>query len=937
MSEEIRKSGIDIIGDIPWGSHFCQFYRSARDLLDLLVPYFAAGLAANEFCMWITSEPVDNADAEKALAAAVPDLARHVREGRIEIIPHDRWYLAGGTFDADRVLKAWSRKLEEARVRGFEGLRLSGNTFWLEQKDWRAFTDYEAAVNEVIGQSRMLALCTYSLERCGANEVLDVVRNHRFALVRREGTWELVEGAEITRARRTERRLAQFPQQNPYPVLRIGEARDLLFANPPALRFLAAMGSRSSGSLPPALEDLVARAFRQDGLVQADVEDGAGHTYWLTGVRPAGESYVNLYAYDTTARARAERALRESEAKYRVLFEAMAEGFALYELIDDENGRPVDWRVLEVNEAYTRHTGLPRDEIVGRRVSEVFPVSVGDYLPIFAKVVETGEPVDFETYAKAVGRHQHIVTFPAGGRRFANLIEDITERRRTEVLRQALAEQERLRLGAAVELAPEAVVMAEPDGRIVYVNAAFESFNRLAKAAAIGRNYFELVAADPRSVPMREALTGGLAWKGRITLTRPGERAAELEILATPLQDPPGILITERDVTQELILQDQVRQAQKMESLGTLAGGIAHDFNNILGAIVINSELALLDTAEDCPARESLPLVLRAAERGKELVRQITAFSRQQEWGKSDLLIASVVREALALFRATLPATVTLNAAIGAEKATVLGHPAQIHQIVMNLCQNAALAMRDKGGLLDVRLDTTAVDEATAARHADLRPGPYVRLTVADSGCGMPREVLDRIFEPFFTTRSQGEGSGLGLAVVHGIVRSFGGAITVASEPGQGSTFTVFLPLLGEGRGLGEAAAGPAVEPGSGRILLVDDDTTQLQGLGRMLETLGYEVTTRASGPEAKETFARDPAAFDLVITDQTMPRMSGIELAQSLSRVRPDIPIILNTGFSEKINGETVGRNGIRAFLMKPFTISELSALIRRVLKGGR
>ena len=1193
MNSEFRKSGIDVIGDVPWGTHCCQFYRTPEDLLDILVPYFSAGLEANEFCMWITSEPVNRAMAIKAMTDALPGFDRRLRDGQIEILPHDAWYLAGGRFDAARVLDAWAAKLKEARARGYDGLRLSGNTFWLEKKDWKAFTDYEAAVDKVIGQNRILAICTYSLERCGANEILDVIRNHRFALARRESKWEVVESADSERGRQVERRLAQFPQQNPHPVLRVDKNGDILYANPAARRFLAGIGEEAADALPPLIGDVVVRAFEQGGTVESEVVDGEGRAYWVTAIRPPDEDYINLYAYEVTTRMRAEKALRDSEAKYRSLFESMTEGFALYELIEDDHGRPVDWRILEVNEAYVRHTGIPRATVVGQRISELFPAVYAEYLPTFARVVATQTPAEFETYAKAIDRYMHIVTFPVGGRRFASLVEDvsarrkseqalrvseeryralfnnmtegfalheiitdaagrpvdyifldvnpaferltglrrsgvvgrhvrevlpdiepywieaygrvaltgepltferyypeplnrwfevyayrpaplqfavvfmditlrkgteealreserrhersqeiahlgsweldvtadrltwsdevyrifglqpkefaatyeaflaavhpddrdavdaaylgslregrdtyeiehriirrdsgevrtvhekcehfrnaagqvvrsigmvldITERKRAEALRQALIEQERLRLGAAVEMASEAVVMADQEGRILYVNAAFEKINRLNKAAAVNRNYFELIAGDAPAAEMRAFVGRGEAWNGHLKLERPGERAVELEVVATPVKEPPGILITERDITQEVVLQEQVRQAQKMEALGTLAGGIAHDFNNILGAITINTELALLDAEEGCPARESLPLILRAAERGKELVKQIVTFSRQREWERSPLRIAPIVQEALQLFRATLPESVAVHETIGAESAAVEAHPAQVHQILSNLCQNASLAMRGKPGRLEVKLDTAYVDAAMAARHSGLKPGPYVRLSVADSGCGMSREVLSRVFEPFFTTRSPGEGSGLGLSVVHGIVKSYGGAITAYSEVGKGSTFSVFLPLLPEDSRLPEKMSAPSAETGTERILLVDDDPVQLKSLARMLEKLGYKVTARASGQTAATAFKRNPNAFDLVVTDQTMPRMSGLELAKSLVQIRPDIPIILNTGFSERVNGESVGKDGIRAFIMKPFTARELSGLIRRVIKGG-
>jgi two-component system, cell cycle sensor histidine kinase and response regulator CckA len=436
---------------------------------------------------------------------------------------------------------------------------------------------------------------------------------------------------------------------------------------------------------------------------------------------------------------------------------------------------------------------------------------------------------------------------------------------------------------------------------------------------------------------MREALTRGRPWNGRLALPRPGERAAELEVVATTVTEPPGILITERDITREVLLQDQVRQAQKMEALGTLAGGIAHDFNNILGAIFINTELAILDTHDNCPAHDTLPLILKAAQRGKELVQQISAFSRRQAGPKSVVRLEPVVREALGLFRATLPSNVALEESIAAGGAIVQAHPSQVHQIISNLCQNAALAMGGRPGRLEVRLDTAVVDPDTAARHDGLEPGPYARLAVADSGCGMPPEVLDRVFEPFFTTRAPGEGSGLGLSVVHGIVKSCGGAITAYSEAGRGSTFNIFLPLVPENGETVEADLPADTEPGRERILLVDDDPGQLESFSRMLGRLGYTVTVRSSGPAAEAAFREGPEDFDLVITDQTMPGMTGTELARRLVALRPDVRIVLNTGFSQKVNGETVGRDGIRAFIMKPFTSREISRVIREALREGR
>jgi len=371
-------------------------------------------------------------------------------------------------------------------------------------------------------------------------------------------------------------------------------------------------------------------------------------------------------------------------------------------------------------------------------------------------------------------------------------------------------------------------------------------------------------------------------------------------------------LITEKDVTRENALQRQLRQSQKMEALGTLAGGIAHDFNNVLGAIIVNTELALMDLEASHPARSPLPLVLQAANRGKDLVKQIITFSRQKTWDRKPLEIAPVVREAAKFMRSTLAKDVAIHVTIAPDCGSVMGDPSQIHQIVVNLCQNAALAMGEKGGILDVKLDQAHIDSAMIERHPDLKAGRYARLTVADNGCGIAKADLERIFEPFFTTRGPGGGTGLGLAVVHSIVKGYNGAITVYSEPGKGSVFNLYIPKLENENVPAKVSRAARPVKGQGNILLVEDEAAQRESLALSLGRLGYKV----------------------VITDQTMPRMSGLELAAEIVKVRPDLPIILCTGFSEKINSGTVGRNGIREFLMKPFTLQEISNLISKVLK---
>lgn len=379
-------------------------------------------------------------------------------------------------------------------------------------------------------------------------------------------------------------------------------------------------------------------------------------------------------------------------------------------------------------------------------------------------------------------------------------------------------------------------------------------------------------------------------------------------------------------------LDEQVRQGQKMQAIGTLAGGIAHDFNNILAAILGYTELASEDIPRDSLPWRNLQHVLTAAARARELVQQIMAFSRQSTPQRQPVDLHLLVREMLSLLRASLPSTIEIRQHIATDIGTVLAAPTQLHQVLLNLCANAERAMRATGGVLDVRLEAVHVDATLAAAHPELTPGPHARLTVRDTGHGMAPEVLERIYEPFFTTKDVGEGTGMGLAVAHGIVASHGGAMTVTSAPGKGTTFAIYLPCSDEPAT--DATAGDDPVPrGHERILFVDDEAV-LVALGQeMLTRLGYAVAAYTSSTEALAAFCAAPHRFDLVITDQTMPKMTGEALTRALREIRPDLPIILCTGFSHTMTEDQAVALGIDAFLMKPLVARELGRVIRRIL----
>ena len=347
----------------------------------------------------------------------------------------------------------------------------------------------------------------------------------------------------------------------------------------------------------------------------------------------------------------------------------------------------------------------------------------------------------------------------------------------------------------------------------------------------------------------------------------------------------------------------QLRQAEKMQAIGTLAGGIAHDFNNILGVILGQAEMIeMFDAKKDTKLRSRVKELIKASDRAKELVEQILTFSRQTAQKKEPVRLSSIVKEAAKFLRATIPSTIEIRQNIKGLAGKVAADPTQMHQILMNLCTNAAHAMRDEGGILELELDEVYLDQKAAARIEGIEAGPFLRLSVTDSGYGMDPEIQKRIFDPYFTTKKAGEGTGLGLSVVHGIVKLHGGSISVISQQGIGTTFSVYLPCISnEAEGGHELGRSAAIAAGDERILFVDDEADLSRIAKEVLENLGYQVVAETSSTSALELFKAQPSRFDLVITDLTMPKLTGLQLSQELIRIRPDIPIILCTGFSEK------------------------------------
>ena len=453
------------------------------------------------------------------------------------------------------------------------------------------------------------------------------------------------------------------------------------------------------------------------------------------------------------------------------------------------------------------------------------------------------------------------------------------------------------------------------------------------------REEYERVGRE-KYVRIREQGTGSIetCWQ------RKDGKVIDVLLSSTPL-DPAdwsiGVTFTALDITERkraererASLEEKLRISQKMEAIGTLAGGIAHDFNNILSAIIGYAELADIDTRRESPVASSLAQILKAAFRARDLVRQILMFSRQSEVQFGPLQVNLIIKETLKLLRASLPATIQVRQDLG-DCGKILGDPTQVHQVVMNLCTNAYHAMSAEGGLLDISLTSVDINAGHLVQGETPQPGQYLKLSVRDTGHGIDPEILHRIFEPYYTTREKGAGTGLGLAVVHGIVKNHRGAIQASSQVGVGSTFDVYFPKVEDYSVESEAEPEEPVRGGNESILFVDDEPALEELGGRLLSGLGYEVVTRSSAWEALQLFKAKTMAFDLVITDMTMPQLTGEKLALEILRIRPEMPIILCTGFSEQINNERARSLGIRALVMKPFLKNEMARTIRRVLDG--
>jgi PAS domain S-box-containing protein len=651
---------------------------------------------------------------------------------------------------------------------------------------------------------------------------------------------------------------------------------------------------------------------------------------------------------DEEALAQRNRELAASEERFRLLAENAQD--IVIELGD--GGRP-----SYVSPSIRALTGHPPETLLGRDPREVVGELIhAEDLPRMAGVVEgivEGRPMGPVEYRlrRADGGWIWLETITQayrtadGSVRGLAIARDVTARRLAEA---GLRESER-RLRLLIEDSPFPISVYDGDGRPLLVNRAFQRLFGMAPEDAERFLAEFALFDDPRLDPL--GVRGDLerAKAGEVVTLRgvafptglrrygqPPEPRLWLNAVIYPLKDAEGrveqLVLMLEDTTEARRLEEQLRQAQKMEALGTLAGGIAHDLNNVLSPILGYAELALDASPPGSPNAEYLTQILESAERAKALVRQILAFSRTAEPERRPLALRAVVQEALGLLRASLPATTAIRAQLGEGGDHVVGNPTELYQLVLNLGTNAAQALDDERGTIEVLLEPVDLESARAVMGGVLAPGPWVHLCVRDDGLGMDADTVRRIFDPFFTTKRASQGTGLGLSVVYGIVTRHGGGIHVESAPEKGSAFEIWLPRVAATAAADLAGSAPPLR-GSERILLVDDEPAVGRVLRDALQTLGYRVRVETDPRAALAAFAAAPRDFDLVVTDQTMPGLTGEGLARELHALRPDLPILLCTGFYARLDEARARGLGIRECLMKPLRSRELGGAIRRVL----
>ena len=791
MGDGLRYSGIDVIGRVPWGTHFCQFYRTKQDLIDILVPYFKAGLENNEFCMWVTSEPLMVAEVREAMRGAVEDFDEYLRRGQIEIIPYDEWYLLGGTFDDDRVLAGWVTKLEQALARGYSGLRLTGNTFWLERNHWRAFTEYEAKVNNVIGKYEMLALCTYCLDRCDGTAVIDVVKNHQFALVKQESRWDIIE-SDIYRQAKDALRESERDLNRAQEVAHIGSWRldvrhdQLLWSDETYRIFGVPEGTPMTyesflSSVHPDDREYVdqrwAAALRGEPY---DIEHriiAGNEVRWVHERAELEFDSQRLLkggfgtVQDITDKIKAEEAIKQVAKQWQETFDAIPDMVSIHDR---------DYHIIRVNEAFARAFGVAPEQLIGKPCYQVFhrtdtPVADCPH----THTLKTGEPVTAEIFEPGREAYFDVSTAPifdvnADVTGSVHIARDITERKRVE---------NELRVkDFAVASAITGIAIADLDGNVTDVNPACLSMWDYEEDEVLGKHAATFFADRNEAEAALRAIIDEGAWQSEIKAKRSDGSTFDVQVSANLVTDADGqpfcMMASFVDITER-------KQVEQLKD--EIIGLVSHELRTPL-TVVSGCLSTVITEWERLPSGEVQQLLRDAALESESLshlienLLELSRFQAQQLALYEELTdVRALVNETVNKIKRQAPLQ-QFSIAIPGKLPSVHADPLRLERILYNLLDNAA---------------KYSPPESRIKVSAKMEPERLV-IGVSDQGRGLSPSEQARLFSPFQRLENnrneRTRGAGLGLMVCRRLVEAHGGEIWIESKKGKGSTFFFTLP-----------------------------------------------------------------------------------------------------------------------------------------------
>ncbi len=818
---------------------------------------------------------------------------------------------------------------------------------------------------DVDGNSRFLATGADVSERKHAERVLEIQREFFKELARTEDL-----DAILRLCLRRAMRISEMECGGIYMLDPVTGAADLFDHKGLSERFCQAVGHFEKGSKgiqtilekkpiyynAKRLEEESSEHLREEGLqslavipiVCDDQVFGSIHvasykTMTLSASARNGLEAITCQTGLLIAKHRFFKKMFDSDKRFQQLYESMIEGMALHELVYDEEGKPVDYVLVEVNPAFETILGMSRQKVIGRKASEIYASDPPQFFDIYRKVAETGESTRFEVQYPPLAKYFRIQVFSYAKGMFATLFEDITE---MKVAEKSLREREET-YRALADHSPDIIARFDREHRCLYINNAIEAVGSRKMEEYLGKTQRELGFPEPviqrwdhaldtvfaRSEPfdMEFEWPDGACFDAR--LVPEFDEAGEVKVVLASIRD---ITEKKRSVEERVRLERQLRQAQKMESIGRLASGVAHDFNNLLTGITGNVELAMMEEDIAPPLMTALEEVRSEAKSAGKLVRQLLTFTSKQENKPSIFSLNELLKGMVSMLKPLLGEDVAFDMILSEGMEYVEADANQIEQVVMNLVVNSRDAMTMGG---EIRIETSKIelDASFCEERFDLKPGTYVKLVVSDTGTGIPREVLPQIFEPFFTTKRKGEGTGLGLSIVFGIVRQNRGFIDVDSEIDQGTTFTIYLPNVRppSQRPVPVKTSRKPLPEGNETIFLVEDEQLVRDVTSQILSRIGYRVHAFEDGPSALAAIRAFGEPIDLLLTDVIMPGMNGRQLAEKVKVLRPDIKILFNSGYMENIIADHgVLDHGVQ-FISKPFTPLSLAQKIREVLEA--